>query len=187
MNKLWLISEQAEVTFWPLNYLSSVSIPTRIKVTISGKLSLGVRLSQCFSTQAMDLTREGWGHSGVTCLMKGCQAASLLPSIPAKAEVTYPCWNMKDRAGHTEEGYQENLSSNNTFSFSPSYFTPNRSLLRPSLCPARCWARGYTVSQANWPYPPGAHSPWTKGSLTGSLRTFFPKESVALFFKGCEK
>lgn len=116
-------------------------------------------------------------------MMKGCQAASLLPSIPAKAEVTYPCWNMKDRAGHTEEGYQENLSSNNTFSFSPSYFTPNRSLLRPSLCPARCWARGYTVSQANWPCPPGAHSPWTKGSLTGSLRTFFPRKVLPSFSK----
>lgn len=64
---------------------------------------------------------------------------------------------------------------------------PSRSLLRPSLFIALCWAQGYKVSQANWPCPPRGLSHWTRGILALGLYIIFPKETVAVFLKVYEK
>lgn len=60
MNQLWLIAEQAEVTFWPFQCLNTISFPTRIKPTISGRFGLEVKRRSDLSAQALNLTGEGW-------------------------------------------------------------------------------------------------------------------------------
>lgn len=90
INQLWLISEQAEVMFWPFHCLNTISFPIRIKATISGRFGLGVKRHSRLSAQARDLTGEGWVCSGATRLIRGLegsQVASPLPSIPARAEI----------------------------------------------------------------------------------------------------
>ena len=89
MNQLWLISEQAEVTFWPFHSLNTISFPIRRKPTISGRFGLEVKRLSPLSAQALDLTGEGQVRSGATRLIRGLegsQMASSLLSTPARAE-----------------------------------------------------------------------------------------------------
>lgn len=182
MNKLQLISEQR----WHSGHwtLLTVSFPTRIKTTVSRRLSLGVKLSHCLSAQALDLTGEGWGHSGMTRLMEGCQAASPLPSTPAKAEVASLGWKTKDRAGHTEEGYQENLSPNDTFCSSPPYFLSQSEFAETHSVPSSVLGTG-THSEPGQPGLPSRSSQPAdkKKPNSGSLRTFFPRKVLPSFSK----